>query len=184
VAKSELGLPDKPLILFVGRLDWVKGVDTLILAMKKITEDANLLVLGVGGWEQHLKSLAKEVGVEKNVIFKNEFVSEDERIRLLAASDICCFPSRYEPFGIVALEGMAMGKPVVVGDRGGLGEVIGDTGVKVNPDSATELAEKLDGLLKDESLRKDMGNAARKRAGLFNWDEIAKKTKAVYDELF
>lgn len=183
VSKPEVNMPEKPLVLFVGRLDWVKGIDTLILAMKKLTQDANLLVLGVGGWESHLRSLAKEVGVQDRVFFKNEFVSEEDRINLIAASDVCCFPSRYEPFGIVALEGMAMAKPVVVGNRGGLPEVVGDSGVKVDPESATDVATELDRLLGDGSLREQLGKQARERSLGFDWDEISKKTKAVYDEI-
>jgi len=183
VSKKEVGFDDKPLVLFIGRLDWVKGIDNLIVAMKKLSKEANLLVLGVGGWEEHLKSLARDVGVEKNVFFKTEFVSEDDRIRLIAASDICCFPSRYEPFGIVALEGIAMGKPTVVGDRGGLREIITDPRLRVDPESATDIATKLDALITDESLRAEAGKWGLKRAKDFSWDAVAKKTKAVYDEL-
>ncbi len=180
VERKKLGLPGEPLVLFIGRLDWVKGIDKLILAMSKINHDARLVVLGVGGWEGHLKSLAAEAGVTDRVVFKNEFVSEEERLDLLAAADICCFPSRYEPFGIVALEGMAMGKPVVVGDVGGMKDVVGEAGLKVDPESATDIAKKLDMLLEDEALREELSMKGRKRAGLFDWDEIAKKTKAVY----
>lgn len=179
VEKEKLGLPDEPIILFIGRLDRVKGIDSLISAMGQLKNSATLLVLGVGGWEGHLKNLAREAGAEDKVIFRNEFVSESERIELIAASDICCFPSRYEPFGIVALEGMAMAKPVIVGNVGGMKDAVGDSAIKVNPDNPNEIAEKLDLLLEDESLREKLSRKARARAESFDWDVVAKKTKRV-----
>ncbi len=82
---------------------------------------AKLVILGKGEEQQDITELADLSGISKNVEYRPEFVSEEERIMHYAASDLCVFPSIYEPFGIVSLEAMSMEKPVVVGAKGVVG---------------------------------------------------------------
>ncbi len=109
---------DEKMILFVGRLNWVKGIMNLVQAMPLVLREypkAKLVILGTGDEENNIKHLIARLGLEKHVVCRYEFVSEHERILHYAASDLCVFPSLYEPFGIVSLEAMAMEKPIVVG---------------------------------------------------------------------
>jgi glycogen(starch) synthase len=171
----------RPQILHIGRLDWVKGADTLIRAAAKMEEDCDITILGSGGWEGYLKGLKGELKT-KNIKFMTEFIPEKEKIELIAKSDITVFPSRYEPFGIVALEGMAMGKPTLVGDVGGLREFVPQE-TRFDPGDSDSLAILLDRFCKDKKLREETGKRYREIAEKFSWDEIAKKTKAVYESL-
>ncbi len=172
-------------IMFTGRLTPVKGIDTLLKAMPAILKKvpgAKMIVLGKGELEEDMKSLAKGLGVEKNVWFINRWVGEDERIMLYASSDVVCAPSRYEPFGIVPLEAMALGKPVVVG-LGGLRETVQDgvNGFHCDPEDQGSVADALIKLLSEKELAGKMGAAARERVlSTYRWEEIAKKTSAIY----
>ncbi len=175
------------IVMFTGRLTPVKGIDTLLKAMPAILEKsprAKLVVLGKGELEEDMRSLAKNLGIEKNVMFINRWVDEEERVMLYASSDILCAPSRYEPFGIVPLEAMSLGKPVVVG-LGGLRETVQDevNGLHSDPDDPASIAEKVTRILGDKALANKLGYAARNRIVLvYRWEEIAKKTMAVYEK--
>ncbi|MBS7654592.1 glycosyltransferase family 4 protein, partial [Candidatus Bathyarchaeota archaeon] len=115
--RKSLGIgEDEYMILFVGRLTWVKGADTLILAMPEMLRripKAKLVIVGLGEQEDMLRNEVSRLNLKDNVILKYEFLPEDLRIKYYAAADICVFPSKYEPFGIVCAEAMSMGKPVV-----------------------------------------------------------------------
>ncbi|MER3405323.1 MAG: glycosyltransferase family 1 protein, partial [Chloroflexota bacterium] len=109
---------DDIVLLFVGRLTWVKGVANLVRAMPLVLQEhpqARLIILGRGEDEALIRGLVGSLNLEHAVRLRCEFVSEDERIAHYALADICVFPSVYEPFGIVSLEAMAMERPVVVG---------------------------------------------------------------------
>ena len=112
------------MILFLGRLTWVKSIVNLVQAMPSILEEypkSKLVILGKGEEQKDITEMASRLGIEQNVIFRFDFVPEEERILHYAAADVCVFPSVYEPFGIVSLEAMSMSKPVVVGGRGTVG---------------------------------------------------------------
>jgi len=192
--RKSLGIgEDEYMILFIGRLTWVKGVDTLILAMPEILSkvpNAKLVVVGVGEQEELLKNEVQRLKLEGKVIFKNEFIPEDLRIKYYAAADVCVFPSKYEPFGIVCAEAMSMGKPVVVGARGvsGMREQVipsgpNQCGFHINPYDPSDIAKFVIVLLEDEDLRKKCGRNARKRVlEEFTWKNVAENTLRVYDE--
>lgn len=192
--KQKLGIGKDLAILFIGRLNWVKGADVLLRAMPGILKEvprAKLIILGSGEDEKMLLSLASSLGIEKNVIFEFKYVSEEERILHYAACDIAVFPSKYEPFGIVCTEAMSMGKPVIVGARGisGLREQVipsGESicGFHINPYDPEDIAKFCIAALKDESLREKMGKNARKRAvENFSWDKSAEQTLKIYREI-
>ena len=101
---------DEFMILFLGRLVRVKGVDKLIMAMPHIISKipkAKLVIVGVGDLQEYLTNLTRMTKLDEYVKFCFDFIPEEERIQHYAACDIAVFPSHYEPFGIVALEAMA-----------------------------------------------------------------------------
>ncbi|MHB8155936.1 MAG: 1,4-alpha-glucan branching protein domain-containing protein [Desulfocucumaceae bacterium] len=174
-----------PKIAFLGRLVPEKGVQVLIGALpliKKSHPSVVLAVAGTGPYEEELKKLAYNLGVADSVQFIG-FVDDYGRNRLLAEAAVAVFPSIYEPFGIVALEAMAAGTPVVVSETGGLSEIIthGIDGIKVPPGRSDILARYVIELLahpsQAEKLRK---NAYRKVLGRYNWDQIALDTGRLY----
>ena len=192
--KDSLGIgEDESMILFVGRLNWVKGADTLIQSFPEILSrvpKTKLVIVGVGDQQELLKSEVSRLNLGGKVILKYEFLPEGEKIRLYAASDVCVFPSKYEPFGIVCTEAMSMGKPVVVGARGISGfreQVIpsgpNQCGFHINPYEPSDIAKFVSVLLEDNELRKKCEENARKRVlEAFTWSRVAESTIRVYDE--
>ncbi len=185
---------DECMILFMGRLNWVKGADTLLLAMPEIVSrspKAKLVIVGVGEQEDMLKNEVSRLGLKGKVILKYEFLPEETKMKYYATSDVCVFPSKYEPFGIVCTEAMAMGKPVVVGARdiSGLREQIipsgpGQCGFHINPYDPNDIAKFVSALLEDKDLRMRCGLNARKRAvEVFSWRNVAENTLRVYNEV-
>jgi len=182
------------MVLFLGRLVWVKGVDKLIAAMPHALQkvpNAKLVIVGLGDMQDYLTRLTQNLKLQDNVKFRFEFIPEEERIAHYAACDMAVFPSVYEPFGIVALEAMSMEKPVVVGASGvsGMREVVVSTGHEqcgfhVNPNDPTDIAWGIINSLQDPQKRQQLGQNGRKRVlKEFTWDEIAKKTSQNYNEL-
>jgi glycosyltransferase involved in cell wall biosynthesis len=180
------------LIVFIGRLTWVKGVKNLLQAMPSIVADfpkSKLLILGKGEEQRDLLELASRLGVGDNVICNFEFVPEPERIAHYAAADVCVFPSTYEPFGIVSLEAMSMAKPVVVGAQGVVGfkeQVVpsgpDQNGFHVNGNNPADIAWGIKEILKDPSKAKAWGENGRKHVlQYFTWRKAAQQTLQVYE---
>jgi glycogen synthase len=192
--RNRYGINENEVFLFfIGRLVSVKGIRELIQAMPAILENhpnVKLVALGVGDLEQELKETIKFLKIENNVIFRTEFVPEDERILHYAASDIVVLPSLYEPFGIVCTEAMSMGKPVVVGARGINGmkeQVISDgdqqCGVHINPYDPADIAWGITLLLDSPDSWKWIGDNGRKRVfEFFTWEHVAKRSLEIYNE--
>jgi len=185
---------DELMILFVGRLNWVKGTDMLLQSMPEISRrvpKAKLVIVGVGEQQEMLEGDVSRLGLDDKVILEFRFLPEDEKIRYYAASDVCVFPSKYEPFGIVCTEAMAMGKPVVVGARdvSGLREQVipsgfNQSGFHINPYDPSDIANFVSILLEDEDVRKTLGKNARTRVvETFTWHQIAEDTIRVYKEV-
>ncbi len=193
--REALGIKnDEFTILFVGRLDWVKGADILLQSMPEILSGvpkAKLVIVGVGNQQDMLRHDVSRLGLEDKVILQYEFLPEEEKIKFYAAADVCVFPSKYEPFGIVCTEAMAMGKPVVVGakDVSGLREQVipsgpNQCGFHINPYDPSDIAKFVIMLLEDEELRKRCGENARKRVlEVFTWRKVAENTIKVYSEI-
>jgi glycosyltransferase involved in cell wall biosynthesis len=192
--REKIGIGQSPMIFFIGRLTWVKGADTLVLAMTHIIQevpDAQLVILGSGEMEQMLNQMVHDLHLEKNVILHFGIVPEDERLLYYAASDVCVFPSKYEPFGIVCTEAMSMGKPVVVGARGTSGfreQVIprgdGICGYHINPYDPLDIANYIIDILKRPDLAATMGKNGRSRVEeQFTWNIASDKTLMVYQDL-
>ncbi len=191
--KDSIGVGRDPMILFVGRLTSVKGVDTLVQAMPSILREvpnAKLVILGKGEQEDLIKHLVSNLGIRKNVVTRFEFVNEEERLMYYAACDVAVFPSKYEPFGIVCTEAMSMGKPVVVGARGTSGfreQVVPNgperCGSHANPYDPNEIARFTVEFLGDEEFRERCGRNGRKRVlANYTLEKVAAQTLDIYRE--
>jgi glycosyltransferase involved in cell wall biosynthesis len=185
---------DDLMILFLGRLVWVKGVDKLVGAMPHVLHkipNAKLVIVGLGEMRDYLEKIVQNLKLQDIVKFRFEFLPEEERIAHYAACDVAVFPSLYEPFGIVALEAMSMEKPVVVGASGvsGMREIVipageDQCGFHVNPNNPPDIAWGIINALQDPQRRIQFGQNGRKRVlQQFTWDIIAKKTVEAYTEL-
>ncbi len=192
--RKKYGIKDnEQMLFFVGRLVTVKGIDSLIKAMPSVLEvfpNTKLVVLGIGDMEDDLKSMVQYFGIQDKVVFRNEFISEPERILHYAAADCVVLPSIYEPFGIVCTESMSMARPTVVGANGTTGfreQIIPDgkkrCGVHMNPHDPDDIAWGIKQVLQLEDKGKEMGLNARERVmETFSWDAVTKRTLEIYKE--
>lgn len=193
--RQRYGVPDNwNMLLFVGRLNWVKGVRNLIMGMPSVLKEypnTKLVILGKGEEESDLLETANRLGIANNIVTRFDFVPENERILHYAAADACVFPSVYEPFGIVSLEAMSMEKPIVVGARGVVGfkeQVISDgtdqNGVHVNGEDSSDIAWGIKQILRDPDKARNWGENGRKRVlDVFTWRKVAEETLRIYESV-
>ncbi len=178
---------DGPLIFFVGRLVWEKGPDLLVSAMAdvlKVFPTARVVIAGHGPYRTHLLQQIRHMQLQSRVQLAG-FISDEERNHLYAVSDLAVFPSRYEPFGIVALEAMVTGIPVVISAVGGLQDVVSDgvTGLCAEPGRADTLAQAILQTLSDSQKADERAQRAQDVVrSQYHWDRIASRTVRVYDE--
>ena len=196
---------DKPYVLFVGRMTRQKGLLYLLKAAAKLDPDAQLVLCAGDADTPEMK--AELEGLVDNlkqtrsgVVWIPQMISREEAIALYSQATVFCCPSIYEPFGIINLEAMACGTPVVASAVGGITEVVvdGETGFLVDPDLsdvfphdpkdadafATRLADGINKLIRDPVLAKKMGQAGRLRVEKkFSWQSIAVQTKELYEKL-
>ena len=177
---------DERIVLFVGRLVREKGVEVLIDSMPEVLRahpEARLVVAG-GGPRDHLAGRARRHGLGHKVTFAGHV--SDELADLYAVADVAVFPSLYEPFGIVALEAMAAGVPVVTSDIGGFREVVrhGATGLHTWASNPQSLAWGIKQVLGDPFLATRLGRRAQEEVlSRFNWGGIVEQTIRVYQEV-
>lgn len=151
----------------LGIADTYKGVDVMLRALPAVLKkhpEVSYVVVGGGSDRPRLEKLARELDLEKRVEFCGE-VEGDKLHALYAGADVFVLPSPNEGFGIVFLEAMSYGLPVVAGRAGGTLDVVrhGETGLLVPPEQPAALAEALNGLLDDASRRRILGEAGRRR---------------------
>jgi glycosyltransferase involved in cell wall biosynthesis len=171
-----------PYFFYIGRLVTEKGVQVAVRALAQLQQAAHFVVAGKGPMEGELRALARELGVEHRVHFLGR-VSDPAKDAWLQGAAAGLVPSLYEPFGIVALEVMAAGRPVIVGDTGGLREIVTDgvNGLKVAPGDVGALAGAMTAVLSDPALAGRVAAAGRADAvARFSWTAIAEQTLAVY----
>ncbi len=184
--KAKYALPHESIIFYVGRLVWEKGIDILVGAMPSILDknpDAKFVFAGCGYMTDRLKKQAYNVGVADKVLFLG-FVDDETLKKLFHISDVVVVPSRYEPFGITAIEAMSCHVPVVVTDTGGLAETVSHDidGIKVWPESSNSLAWGICRVLGDRNLASSLSEKAYGMVeGKYNWDNISAQLKSVYD---
>jgi glycosyltransferase involved in cell wall biosynthesis len=186
--RIQLGLPeDRVIILFFGNLVPYKGPEVLLKAFKRVCEDYDdllLLYVGRGPLQSELEELSQELKVE--VEFAG-YVTDEDKARYYQAADIFSLPSvnLAEAFGIVNLEAMASGLPIVASRLGGIPDIVreGLNGLLFEPGNVEELARALRYLVENQEERERMGRAGRKMAEAYRWEEIARRTEEVYQEL-
>lgn len=187
--RKSMGVGDNPLILYVGRLVVQKGVDYLIEALPEVIRKhprAMLLIAGSGNRMELLKQKTAEMGIEGHVHFTST-VSEDLLRQIYMACDIFVLPSITEPFGMVAIEAMACGKPVICTDSGGVTEIVRDgyNGFVVPIGDPGAISRHINMLLSDPSMKSRMGsNGIDLARSEFDIDVMVSRTKTVYDELY
>ncbi|MGI6627471.1 MAG: glycosyltransferase family 4 protein [Bacillota bacterium] len=175
----------EPLLLYVGRLVPEKGPHILLQAMSGVLTQyptARLVLAGEGPLEGYLQEEVFRNGLGKVVEFAGH-LGDSELMDLYSRAWVGVFPSSYEPFGIVALEAMASGTPCIVGDTGGLSEIVENevTGLKVTPDNPEELSRVIKYLLSDKAKRSYLAeNAKRLVRARYSWKDIARSTLSVY----
>lgn len=198
-AKQFIGLkPEDRMVLFVGRIEPLKGIDTLIQAMsrldlKGVNRPVHLAIIGgdvsvsfeeMSEEMKRLQTMSDELCMGGMVVFLGKR-GQDTLPYYYSAAEVLAMPSLYESFGMVALEAMACGTPVIASDVGGLGYLVqnGVTGFTI-PDSDPEmLCEKLSLLLEDHDLRTAMGERAAEYASEYEWEKIASQIVDVYKEV-
>jgi len=174
-----------PLVVFSGRLEYEKGVATLIDAMPTLRRrfpDIRLVVVGKGGMADELRQRAVVKRLGKSVRFTG-FLAEPELAAVYAAADVAVVPSTYEPFGLVALEAAALGTPLVVARTGGLAEFVQDreTGLLFAPFDHAALADAVTEVLSDQVLARRIASAAKRRLTRdHTWSAVAVDTVATY----
>lgn len=188
-ARARLGLDSGQYVLFVGRLEALKGVDVLIDAVSLLVQQGSgvrLLIAGGnldGDVAQKLRARVARLRLTETV----RFLGPVEQVDLPAyysAADVCAMPSFYESFGMVAIEAMACGTPVVASRAGGLQFTVrdGETGFLTPPGDAPALARALGAILNDTALRDRLGQAAVLAAQEYSWDQVSRAILATYVE--
>lgn len=190
ILKDLVGVEGKGIVLTVCRLMEQKGLDYLLdsipLVDKELKGKAHFVLLGRGPMLEHLQSKARKLGVEEKISFLAERFSEKDLSALYAASDCFVLPSLWEPFGIVLVEAMATGKPVVGTAIGGIPEIIehGKNGFLVQPRDARALAERISFVLQNRKTAKKLGAEGRRDVvRKFTWDQTAKSYEKFYAKL-
>jgi D-inositol-3-phosphate glycosyltransferase len=194
-ARSVLNLdPKQPIVLYVGRFDKRKGIETLVRAMAEVEKSSNARLLVVGGSDpnqpdgqerQRIEALADDLGIAERTEFVG-MVGHDRLPIYYSAADVCVVPSHYEPFGLVAIEAMACGTPVIASNVGGLRFTVvpEETGLLVEPQDVTGFAQAIQRTLTDRL----WAQKARKQAALrvranFSWSGVASQLDRLYKEL-
>jgi D-inositol-3-phosphate glycosyltransferase len=192
-ARAELGLRDtSKIVLFVGRIQRLKGPEILVRAFAQFSDlDADLLIVGGrpgNGNESRevsrLQHLATRFGIAERTHFVGA-VEHDQLPTYYSAADVSVMPSSYESFGLVAVESLACGTPVVATRVGGLRSIIrdGETGLLVPWRDAELFADRLRRVLEDAPLRRAMSRRARNSVLQYGWDRIAEEHLALYAEV-
>ncbi len=201
-AKRAIGIPaDHRLLLFAGRIERLKGIETLFRAVALLHQQRrdwdwsriNLAVIGGDpspeGVRQNeemarLQALRQQLGLHEVVAFLG--AREQEALPFYyAAAEMLIMPSHYESFGMVALEAMACGTPVIASDVGGLSVLVqhNKTGLRVRVNDPAELARAIEKLMDDEPRRRRLGQRAACYAESFSWQQVVEKLLAVYGEI-
>ena len=185
--RRRYAMDNEKIILFMGRLVYEKGIQNLIAAMPKVLagyHDAKLVIAGKGGMIDELREQANALGLGNKIYFAGYLGGKDVE-KMYKAADISVFPSTYEPFGIVALEGMLAERPIVVSDAGGLGEIVEhrETGMKSYCGNPNSIADSILELLYNPELYANVVKKAKAKVkNNFNWAKIAQDTHFTYQK--
>ncbi|MFZ5642124.1 MAG: glycosyltransferase family 4 protein [Bacillota bacterium] len=186
--RGEYASPNEQIVLYVGRLVREKGVQVFIDAMPHILKyrpATKFIIAGKGPHQNDLRNQSAALGVSDRVYFTG-YVNDELRNSLYNWADVAVIPSLYEPFGIVALEAMAAGTPLVISDTGGLSEIIQHRvdGLKAYTGNSQSLADMVIWMLNDRSMAEKMKNKAFEKVRKeYSWTEIARQTRETYRDI-
>jgi glycosyltransferase involved in cell wall biosynthesis len=186
--RAKLALPGEKIVMYVGRFVREKGIHVLLNAMNVVLAqepNTKFLIVG-GGHRERYERFVEWAGLGDKVIFTG-FMANRSLHELYRVADVAVFPSLYEPFGIVALEGMAAGAAVVASDAGGLREVVkhDETGTSCFAGDPESLAWAILRVLRDPERARRLKARARERLREdFDWSRLAEQTMAVYDRVW
>jgi glycosyltransferase involved in cell wall biosynthesis len=193
-ARERLGIAaDAKAVLYVGRFDKRKGIETLVRAVSNSSwRDDSRLQLIIGGGSrpgrsdgierERIEGIVAEVGMSEKTVFPGRIGDEALPV-YYAAADVCVVPSHYEPFGLVAIEAMASGTPVIASDVGGLQFTVVNeqTGLLAPPKDVTAFSRAIERILNDPHWQKQLGINARKRVEeKFSWSGVAYQLNELY----
>jgi len=185
-ARSRLGVTEKEVVLFVGRIEPIKALGTLVQAIQLIEDKTSLRVLVVGGDSvgpefQRMQRMCNSLGITDNVSFVGS-VPQMELPIYYNAADVLVVPSKYESFGLVALEAMATGTPVIASRVGGLATIVEDTknGFLISWHCPDAFARKLEMLLFTPSLLRAMGREAERSSIAYSWTKVGERLASLY----
>lgn len=184
--RDRLGLGEQPLMLCVGRLTPQKGQAALIEAfaeLRKCGSSARLLLAGDGAWRETYERRARDLGLDAAVSFLG---TRSDVPELLAASDLLALPSLHEGFGLVLVEALASGVPVVASRTGPIPEIVrdGETGILVEPGEPAALVRGIATLLDDDARRREMGRRGRQDVvERFALPQMIRGLEACYERL-
>ncbi|MGC1245421.1 MAG: glycosyltransferase, partial [Spirulinaceae cyanobacterium] len=196
-AREKLGIdPQAKVVFYVGRFDPRKGIETLVRAVGQSEwQDKNDLKLIIGGGSrpgqsdgierERIEEIVAELGIEQKTEFPGR-IGDEELPLYYAATDVSVVPSHYEPFGLVAIEAMASGTPVIASDVGGLQYTVvsEETGLLAPPQDAEAFAKAINRILDDSQWRDQLGGNARKRVEeKFSWQGVASQLNELYVQL-
>jgi glycogen synthase len=186
--RNQFAAPNEKIVLYVGRMVLEKGVQCLLHSIPYINYQApgtKFLLVGTGYYLDELKGMADRLGIGWNTRFLG-YVSDYDLLRYYKIADVVCIPSFYEPFGIVALEGMAARVPVVTSDTGGLPDFVENmaNGITTYTDNVESLSWGLLQVLRNPELAERLREEAYKRVcTIYNWNVIAERTLSVYEQV-
>lgn len=196
-ARQQLGIPvEAKVALYVGRFDRRKGIETLVRAMAQSRwhGKADLRLIIAGGYRpghsdgmecDRIKAMVQELGLNEIVTFPGR-LTDAELPSYYAAANVCVVPSHYEPFGLVAIEAMACGTPVVASKVGGLQFTVVPevTGLLVPPQDQVAFAQAIDRILSNPAWGEQLGEIGRQRVEIaMSWESVAYRLTSVYSKL-
>lgn len=186
--RKKYGLNDsQKIILYLGRIHKIKGLDLLVTAFTELSKhlnEAKLVIVGPDdGYLSSLKKLIAELGISDKVLFSGPLYGQ-EKLRAYVDADVFVLPSSYEIYGITVIEAMACGIPVIVTDRCGIADVIDGQAGLVVPHDKEQLQHALLHVLSDDKMRLQFGEKGRSLVGeRFNWALIAQEAGRVYQKV-
>jgi len=191
--QRKINVPER-YVFTTGRIEWTKGFDLLVSAFASVVASIDDISLLIGGGStkptrieidvrKKIDSIARELGISEKVIQIGR-ISNEDLPAYYAKSELVVLPSRYDLFGMVAIEALACGKPVIVSKYAGVHKIIArDFGIVVDPLNKEELADRIIYLLRNPDIRKQMGLKGREFVERkMIWQNLAKDLKNIYDK--
>lgn len=174
----------KKVVLFAGRITIQKGVDYFVYAAKKVLEyekNVHFIIAGSGDMENAIKQLTKDLGIYDNFLFTG-YYKLDELADIFSVADVLVMPSVSEPFGIIPLESISVGTPVIMSKQSGVGEVISHA-LKIDFWDTDEMANNILAIIRHPALKQTLSTEGLRQVEGITWDKAAQKTSLIYSKV-